>query len=93
MVVTLTAYAKTGRPIVAMQSLQPFRSLISCDFHLLLCFSLILWPTEETPYDASHHLAAGGTPYVKNLPALPMVGPIELTVGNFLWSHIKTTSS
>lgn len=95
LVVTLTAYAKTGRPIVASTIFTAISLFNQLRFPLFFypIFIDSLANGRNAIRRISSYLAAEEiVPYVENLPSTNG-GSIELTNGNFLWSTSKTTSS
>jgi ATP-binding cassette subfamily C (CFTR/MRP) protein 1 len=96
LVVTLTAYAKTGRPIVASTIFTAISLFNQLRFPLFFYPILIdsLANGRNAIRRISSYLAAEEiVPYVEHLPSPTGGGSIELKSGNFLWSTAKTTSS
>lgn len=95
LVVTFTAYAKSGRPIVASTIFTAISLFNQLRYPLFFYPMLIdsLANGRNSMQRISSYLAAEEIiPYVQHLPSTNG-GSIEMTNGNFLWSASKATSS
>lgn len=96
LVVTLTAYVKTGEPLVAstiFTAISLFNQLRFPLFFYPMLIDSIANGKNAMRRVASFLSAEEITPYVSKFPPLEEGGSIELRHGNFLWSTVQTTSA